>query len=116
MELPEVNQAADRLIKALRETEAYREYQTLRESVMADSESRALLRRYAQLQSGLQMAALAGIEPAQEDTDAFERLSGLLYADELLTEYLLAQMKVQRLVGELLEKITRDVGLEVPVL
>jgi cell fate (sporulation/competence/biofilm development) regulator YlbF (YheA/YmcA/DUF963 family) len=115
MEHPEVNQAADRLISAIRETETYREYHNLRQGVMADAESRALLRRYSQAQSGLQMAALAGMEPRQEDVDAFERLSTLLYTDDLLTDYLLAQMKVQKLVAELLERITQDVGLDVPV-
>lgn len=115
MDFPEVYRAADQLMAAIRETETYREYQALRESVMGDAESRALLRRYSQAQSGLQMAALAGMQPRQEDVEAFERLSALLYADDLLTDYLLAQMKVQKLVAGLLERITQEVGLDVPI-
>lgn len=115
MEYPQVNQAAETLIGAIRETEMYQAYQSLREHVMASDESRALLHIYTQTQSRLQMAALAGIEPRQEDTEAFEKLSGLLYADDLLTEYLLTQMKVQKMVAELWERITNDVGLDVPL-
>ena len=61
------------------------------------------------------MAALSGSEPREEDTRAFEQLSALLYESEEASEYLLAQMKVQQLVAQLLEKITREAGLDIPL-
>ena len=60
-------------------------------------------------------AALSGSEPREEDTRAFEQLSALLYESEEASEYLLAQMKVQQLVAQMMEKITREAGLDIPL-
>ena len=110
-----LRRAADDLLNALHETESWKHYATLRESVMADEGTAALLRRFAAAQSALQMAALSGGEPREEDTRAFEQLSALLYESEEASEYLLAQMKVQQLVAQLMEKITREAGLDIPL-
>ena len=109
-----LRRAADELLSALHQTESWKRYAALRESVMAD-EGTALLRRFAAAQSALQMAALSGGEPREEDTRAFEQLSALLYDSEEASEYLLAQMKVQQLVAQLMEKITREAGLDIPL-
>ena len=110
-----LRRAADDLLNALHETESWKRYAALRESVMADEGTEALLRRFAAAQSALQMAALSGSEPREEDTRAFEQLSALLYESEEASEYLLAQMKVQQLVAQLMEKITREAGLDIPL-
>lgn len=115
MENEKLKKAAEELVCALHETDTYREYASLRESVMADAENRVLLRRFTEAQTALQMAALAGHEPREEDTAQFERLSTLLYSADDMTDYLLAQMKVQKMVAELLERITRDVGIDIPL-
>ena len=104
-----LRRAADELLSALHETESWKRYAALRESVMADEGTAALLRRFAAAQSALQMAALSGGEPREEDTRAFEQHS------EEASEYLLAQMKVQQLVAQLMEKITREAGLDIPL-
>ena len=103
-----LRRAANELLSALYETESWKRYAALRESVMADEGTAALLRRFAAAQSALQMAALSGGEP-------FEQLSALLYESEEASEYLLAQMKVQQLVAQLMEKITREAGLDIPL-
>ena len=38
-----------------------------------------------------------------------------MYDSEEASEYLLAQMKVQQLVAQLMEKITREAGLDIPL-
>ena len=110
-----LRRAADDPLNALHETESWKRYAALRESVMADEGTAALLRRFAAAQSALQMATLSGSEPREEDTRAFEQLSALLYDSEEASEYLLAQMKVQQLVAQLMEKITREAGLDIPL-
>ena len=52
-----LRRAADELLSALHETESWKRYAALRESVMADEGTAALLRRFAAAQSALQMAA-----------------------------------------------------------
>ena len=59
------------------------------------------------------MAALAGSDPRDEDAAEFERLSTLLYQSEELTDFLLARMRVQRLVASTMERLTREVGLDI---
>ena len=115
MENERLQKAVEELVCALHETETYREYASLRESIMADAENRVLIRRFTEAQTALQMAALAGHAPREEDTAQFEKLSALLYSGDEMTDYLLAQMKVQKMVAELLERITRDVGIDIPL-
>lgn len=102
----EVARCADALLEALKSTEAFREYEQLKQTVRADAVNRLLLDRYLHAQTALQMAAMAGSEPKPEDTAEFERLSALLYESAEVTDYLLAQMKVQQLVAATLQRIT----------
>ena len=115
MENEKLQMAAEGLIRALHETETYRQYASLQETVMADAENRVLLRRFTEAQTALQMAALAGHEPREEDTAQFEKLSALLYSSDEMTDYLLSRKKVQKMVAELLDHITRDVGIDIPL-
>ena len=112
MSMPEaVSRAADALLDALRETDAFQEYEALKENVMADEVNRRLLERFMRAQSALQMAAMAGSEPRAEDQMEFEKLSALLYDSPEITDYLLAQMKVQQLVAQTLGRITDEAGI-----
>ena len=113
MHMPEeVSRAADQLLDALRNTDAFVQYDELRKTVLADEASCALLRRFQSAQTALQLAALAGREPSEEDTSAFEGLSGLLYANPDTADYLLSQMRMQQLVAQVMQKLTTAAGLE----
>ena len=96
-----LRRAADELLSALHETESWKRYAALRESVMADEGTAALLRRFAAAQSALQMAALSGSEPREEDTRAFEQLSALLYDSEEASET--AQIKAYKHIVSFLD-------------
>lgn len=110
---PEVQQATDALLNALRHTETFQSYAQLKESVMANESSRALIRRFSSAQTALQLAALAGAEAKEEDTLAFEQLSALVYVNPELSDYLLAQMKVQQLAAAVMEQITKEADLDI---
>lgn len=113
MNLPEnVSGAADALLRALRETEAFEEYERLREAVMADEVNRRLLERFTRAQTALQMAAVAGSEPREEDAAEFEKLSALLYQSTEVTDYLLSQMRVQQLTAAAMERIMSAAGMD----
>jgi len=114
MHMPEeVTRAADELLNALKRTEAFEEYNALRRIVMADEVNCRLLERLNRAQSALQMAAMAGSEPREDDVHEFEKLSALLYENPDITDYLLAQMKVQQLVAATMEKLTREAGIRI---
>lgn len=107
-----LDEAIDRLADALKETEDYRTYSDLRQTVLADEASAALLRRYQSAQTALQLDALAGKEPSPEDITAFEGLSALLYANPDTADYLLSQMRMQQLVAQVMKRLTSAAGLE----
>lgn len=109
----EVAQAADALLTALRNTETFQVYEELKRSVMADEVNRRLLDRFMRAQSALQMAAMAGSEPREEDTAEFEKLSALLYQSSEITDFLLAQMRVQQLVAQTMSRITGEAGISI---
>ena len=111
----EVSRAADHLLEVLKQTDAFAQYDALRETVMADEVNRRLLSRFSRAQSALQLAAIAGSEPKEEDAAEFEKLSALLYDSPEITDYLLAQMKVQQLVAATMEKLTREAGIQIEV-
>lgn len=116
MILPEeVSRRAEELLDALKRTEIFQEYARLRQSVMADEVNRRLLVRFQRAQTALQMAALAGSEPREEDAAEFERLSELLYQSAEITDFLLAQMRVQQMVAATMERITGDAGINVEI-
>ena len=113
---PELSQATDALLAAVKESDAYQAYAALKESVMADECHRALLKRYSAAQTALQMAALSGTEAREEDTAAFEQLSSLLYASPECTDYLLAKMRMQQLVADVMQRLTSgaEIDMEIP--
>ena len=111
----EVSRAADALLDALRRTDAFQEYEALKENVMADEVNRRLLERFMRAQSALQMAAMAGSEPRQEDAAEFEKLSALLYQSPEATDFLLAQMRVQQLVAQTMSRITAEAGISIDI-
>ena len=116
MQMPEeVSRAAEALTHALQQTEAYRSYEALKESVLSDEVNRRLLDRFTRAQRALQMAAIAGREPREEDTAEFEKLSALLYQSPEVTDYLLAQMKVQQLVAQTMSRITGEAGISIDI-
>lgn len=107
-----LEEAINRLAEALKETEDYRDYQELREIVLADEASAALLRRYRSAQTALQLDALAGKEPSPEDVTAFEGLSAMLYANPDTADYLLLQMRMQQLVADIMKQLTTAAQLD----
>ena len=112
MQDPMLQKAIEQLAQALKQTEDYRQYQELRDVVHSDEASLALLRRFQSAQTALQLAALSGQEPKPEDTAAFEGLSGLLYANSDTADYLLAKMRLEQLVAQVMQQLTSTAGLE----
>ena len=114
--MPEdVSRAADELLFALRRTDAFVEYEALKKSVLSDEVNRRLLDRFARAQTALQMAAVAGAEPREEDAHEFEKLSALLYQNEEVADYLLAQMRVQQLVAATMDRLTTEAGIHIDI-
>ena len=108
-----IAQALQRLTMAIRESEEYTTYASLKESVMGHEMNRALLQEYQRVQAQLQVEAMAGKEADGDEVQRFSQLSSLLYTNPEVAQYLLAQLRLQKLTGEIVQKMMEAAGLEI---
>ena len=117
MNMPaEVAQAADALLAVLRNTETFQTYEELKKSVMADEVNRRLLDRFMRAQSALQMAAMAGQQPDSDDMQRFQGITSLLFAKSEVSQYLLAEMRLQQAMADIFKILTEaaDLDMDIP--
>ena len=107
-----IEQALRQLTEAIRSGEDYAGFKALKNAVMADDGNRALLAEYQKAQTLLQGLAMAGREAEAEDVQRFSRLSGLLYMNDEVAGYLLAQLRLHKLVGDICQRVMEAAGLE----
>ena len=103
------------LATAIRETEEYKEYARLKEEIDADAGIKALLGEYRRLQTSLQMRMLSGQGMEGDDQQRFQQLNMLLFADHRTSGFLMAEMRLQKLMAEIFETLTRAAGMEIPM-
>ena len=108
--------AAHNLARAIRDSEEYRTYHSLKDEVMGDETTAALIREYKKLQVSLQMAAMSGQQPDSEDMQRFSGISTLLFGNQDVSQYLLAEMRLQQALADIFKIITdaADIDLGLP--
>ena len=107
-----IREATEQLAKALRDSDECRQFLALKEEVMASETNRALLKEYQRTQTRLQMAAVGGQTADSDDVERFSKLSTLLYMNTEVAQYLVAQLRVQQLAGEVFQSVANAAGLE----
>lgn len=108
-----IQNVSQQLAGAIRQSEEYLTYKQLKDSVMADETSKTLLKEYQRLQTKLQMAAVMGADSTEDDVQRFQKLSGLLMMNAAISQYLLAQMRVQQMMSEIFQTITQAAEMEI---
>ena len=111
----QVTDAAKMLAQAIQESQEYREYSALKKEVEEDAGIKALVQEYRRLQTSMQMRMLSGQGMDGEEAQRFQSLNLLLFADQRTAGYLMAEMKVQRMMAEVFETLTRASGMEIPM-
>lgn len=108
--------AAHRLANEIRQSEEYLTYHRLKDDVMADETQAALIREYKKLQIQLQMAAMSGQQPNSEDMQRFSGISALLFGKPEVSQYLLAEMRLQQVMADIFKIITdaADLDMQLP--
>ena len=106
---------AEALAREIRESEEYQTFARLKETVLADETNKTLLKEYKKMQTRLQMAAVAGSGGQEEEIQRFSRLSALLLANQEVAAYLLAEMRLQQMLGDIIKILTDASGLDFPV-
>ena len=113
MENHAIKTASEQLADAIRQSEEYAAYKQLKDDVMADATNKALVTEYQRLQTKLQMAAVTGADSTQDDVQRFQQLSGLMMMNANISQYLLAQLRMQQMMSEVFQAITKAAELEI---
>lgn len=109
----DIQAASGQLAAAIRRSDEYAQFKQLKDVVMADETNKALLNEYQRLQTKLQMAAVAGADSTHEDVQRFQQLSALLMMNAAVSQYLIAQMRMQQIMSEVFQTITKAAELEI---
>ena len=91
---------AHRLAQEIRQSEEYQTYHGMKDSVLADETTAALIREYKKLQVKLQMGAVAGTKPDDDDMQRFQGITSLLFANPTVSKYMLAEMRLQQALAD----------------
>ena len=105
-----------RLAQDIRDSEEYRTYHALKESVMSDETTAALIREYRKLQMTIQMAVMSGQQADSEDMQRFSGISTLLFSKEEVSQFLMAEMRLQQALADIFRIVTEaaDVDMSIP--
>ena len=108
--------SAHRLASDIRQSEEYQTYHRLKDDVMADETVAALIREYRKLQVSLQMAAMSGQQPDSTDMQRFSGITTVLFAQTEVSQYLLAEMRLQQALADIFKIITdaADIDMQLP--
>ncbi len=104
-----------RLAQEIRDSEEYRTYHGLKETVLQDETTAALIREYRKLQVTIQMATLGGSSASDEDMQRFSGISTLLFSKPEVSRYLLAEMRLQQALADIFKILTEAADVDVGI-
>ncbi len=104
-----------RLAQDIRDSEEYKTYHELKETVMSDETTAALIREYRKLQMSIQMSAMSGTTANAEDMQRFSGISTLLFSKQEVSRYLLSEMQLQQALADIFKIVTEAADLEISV-
>ena len=104
------------LARDIRASEEYQTYHNLQKEVMGDETVAALIREYKKLQVTIQMAMMSGQQADSEDMQRFSGISSLLFTKPEVSQYLLAEMRLQQAMADIFKIITEaaDLDMQIP--
>ena len=102
-----------RVAQDIRDSEEYKTYHELKESVMGDETTAALIAEYRKLQLSLQMAAVSGMNADTEDMQRFSGISNLLFSKPEVSSFLLSEMRLQQMLADIFRIVTEAANLEI---
>lgn len=103
---------ANNLAREIRESDECRNLRMLRDRAYADATNKSLLDEYKRLQVKLQMSMVgaAGQMPS-EDMQRFQSIASLLYMNQDVQAYLIAEMQMQKTMADVFKILTEAAGI-----
>ena len=105
-----------KLAQDIRDSEEYTTYHELKKTVMEDETTAALIKEYRKLQMTIQMTAMSGQQADSEDMQRFSGISTLLFSKPEVSQFLLAEMRLQQALADVFKIVTEaaDVDVSIP--
>ena len=100
------------LARAIRESDVCRDYRQLKEEIDGNETNRALIKEYKKLQMQLQLAAMSGASVSDGDTQRFQQIGALLFAQPVTSQFLLCEMRIQQMMGDVYKTLSDAAGLD----
>lgn len=107
--------SANALANELRQCEEVREYARLKEIAEADETNRRLIEESRKLQVKLQLQAAGGGQPDPDDMQRFQQIMSLLYMNNDVQAYMLAEVRLQKMMADLFKIITDACGMDMGI-
>ena len=104
-----------RLAQDIRDSEEYKTYHELKETVMSEETTAALVKEYRKLQMTIQMSAMSGKTADEEDMQRFSGISTLLFSKPEVSQFLLAEMQLQQALADIFKIVTEAADLDMAV-
>ena len=104
-----------RLAQDIRDSEEYKTYHELKEAVMSEETTAALVKEYRKLQMTIQMSAMSGKTADAEDMQRFSGISTLLFSKPEVSRFLLAEMQLQQALADIFKIVTEAADLDMAV-
>ena len=104
-----------RLAQDIRDSEEYKTYHELKESVMADETTAALIREYRKLQMTIQVSAMGGHQASDEDTQRFSGITTLLFSKPEVSQFLLSEMRLQQALADIFKIVTEAADVDMGI-
>ena len=101
-----------RLAQDIRDSEEYKTYHELKEQVMAEETTAALVKEYRKLQMTIQMSAMSGQAADEEDMQRFSGISSLLFSKPEVSRFLLSEMQLQQALADIFKIVTEAADLD----
>ncbi len=99
------------LMRALKESEEYREYMRLKDVAYEDATNSALLEEYKRLQFKLQAKMASGESLPDDDMQRLNQIGTLLQLNQDAGAYLLAEFRYQRLLADVFRILSEASGI-----
>jgi cell fate (sporulation/competence/biofilm development) regulator YlbF (YheA/YmcA/DUF963 family) len=100
---------AHQLARSMKESDEFKEYQSLRASAYEDDTNRALLDEYKRLQFRMQARLASGESMPDEELQRLQQIGALLQFNPDVSAYLLAEFRFQKMLSDIF-KILADVA------
>lgn len=112
----QVMESAKALARDIRDSAEYKIYAQYKEELEQEAGAMALIKEFQRLQVQAQLCAVSGQQMANDDLQRLNQMAPLLYADPRTSGYLMAQLRLQQMIAEVMQLITQaaDLPMDLP--